>query len=292
MIRMGSAYRILAVTLAAGALCAAAPPKNARPDQQRQRQQQLKSTLPQRPTSVQNKDDSARLDKPCKQGTDDRHSDLCAQWKAADAAQSSAEASWLFGIVGSIIGTFTLAAASAAAVYAKRAADETKRSADEAAAGSKAAQDTHQAFIATERAVIKVHDADFRARSDPHAVDDFELALTLINYGRSHGRITDARWTVGTGPIYTEGCLDRGYHQPPQLIPVGEPTEIKPLPMWRLPEYPVHVFGYLEYETLGTISFRTYFSFEVAPVERSGYVITLRSHDTVPKACNSLPVDT
>ncbi|ESZ03437.1 hypothetical protein X736_25485 [Mesorhizobium sp. L2C089B000] len=51
---------------------------------------------------------------------------MCAQWKAADAAQQSAN--WT--TIGAIVGAFTLAAAMAAAYYAKEAARHTQRSAD------------------------------------------------------------------------------------------------------------------------------------------------------------------
>lgn len=74
------------------------------------------------------------LDKPCKEGDDNRASDLCAQWKAANAAQNATTAAWLFGALGSLIGAFTLAAAVAAAKFAKNAADHTET-------GAKAAQD-------------------------------------------------------------------------------------------------------------------------------------------------------
>lgn len=66
------------------------------------------------------------LNQPCEQGEDNRSSDLCAQWKAADAARSSADAAWLFGALGSLIGALTLAAAAAAAIWARKAANETQ----------------------------------------------------------------------------------------------------------------------------------------------------------------------
>jgi hypothetical protein len=72
---------------------------------------------------------------PCEKGKDNRNSDLCAQWKAADAAEVSADWAgdtfWL-GLVGTVFGCFTLIAAALAAYYAKRAAEETKRGADAA----------------------------------------------------------------------------------------------------------------------------------------------------------------
>ncbi|MET0360737.1 MAG: hypothetical protein ABW048_03190, partial [Sphingobium sp.] len=68
----------------------------------------------------------------CRPGSDDRRSDLCAQWKAADAAERSADWTrntfWL-GLAGTAIGGLTLAAAAFAAWWAKRAAEEAAKSA-------------------------------------------------------------------------------------------------------------------------------------------------------------------
>jgi hypothetical protein len=79
---------------------------------------------------------STKHDEPCDPGDNKRSSDLCAQWKAADAAKSAAQANWWLGVVSSLIGAATLAAAWAAAIYAKKAAEETGRTADLAAATS------------------------------------------------------------------------------------------------------------------------------------------------------------
>lgn len=56
--------------------------------------------------------------------------DICAQWRAAEAGQSSSKAAWFFGLVGTVVGAGTLAAAALAALYAKRAAQHTKAAAD------------------------------------------------------------------------------------------------------------------------------------------------------------------
>lgn len=71
----------------------------------------------------------------CVAGQDDRSSDLCAQWKAADGAFASAiwtEKSFYVGVFGLLIGVFTLLFAGRAAHWAKQAAIETKRGADTA----------------------------------------------------------------------------------------------------------------------------------------------------------------
>ncbi|CDO35831.1 hypothetical protein [Novosphingobium sp. KN65.2] len=49
-----------------------------------------------------------RQTEPCEPGDDRRYSDLCAQWKAADAASVSATWAWVSGVVGtlSLVGVF------------------------------------------------------------------------------------------------------------------------------------------------------------------------------------------
>lgn len=79
-------------------------------------------------------EDAKETEQPCKPEEDNRNSDLCAQWKAADAAKESAYwTKWTFflGVFGSIIGGATFAAAFAAARYAKRAAIATEKTIDE-----------------------------------------------------------------------------------------------------------------------------------------------------------------
>jgi hypothetical protein len=65
-------------------------------------------------------------DSGCEAGQDDRQSDLCAQWKAADSAYYTMWA----GAFGLMVGFATLFFAWRAAHWAKQAAFETKRNAD------------------------------------------------------------------------------------------------------------------------------------------------------------------
>lgn len=70
---------------------------------------------------------------PCEKGQDKRTSDLCAQWKAADAAALAAEWTertfWL-GVLGTTLGAATLVSAFWAAQHALRAAVATEKTAD------------------------------------------------------------------------------------------------------------------------------------------------------------------
>jgi hypothetical protein len=57
------------------------------------------------------------------------NADLCAQWKAADAAYSAARAAWILGALGILVSGFTLFFAARAAHWAKQAALHTEQGA-------------------------------------------------------------------------------------------------------------------------------------------------------------------
>jgi hypothetical protein len=80
---------------------------------------------------------------PCRPGADDRQSDLCAQWKAADAAKqaaNAADATVFVGWIGLVLAAITMCAAIAAAYFAKKAADHTEAGANQARRASDAAE--------------------------------------------------------------------------------------------------------------------------------------------------------
>jgi len=74
----------------------------------------------------------------CERGKDDRRSDLCAQWKSADAAYNTMWAS----IIGLVSGFATLFFAWRAAHWAKEAARHTETGAREAKRGADAAMES------------------------------------------------------------------------------------------------------------------------------------------------------
>jgi hypothetical protein len=94
----------------------------------------IKLSIPFPPfTAIETSIENAALNKPCDPITENRSSDLCAQWKAADAAAESAKYtkySFRLGVAGLGVGFLTLLAAAAAALFAKKASEEAKRSAD------------------------------------------------------------------------------------------------------------------------------------------------------------------
>lgn len=124
---------------------------------------------------------------PCFPGQDDRMSDLCAQWKAADAATSAARATWLFGFLGSGIGLLTFFAALYAALYAKEAASETRRGA-EASEG--------QLALARKLDEIEVRPLIFPDRVTGQFVGTNRIRSTvyLRNYGRMPAKRLETRF--------------------------------------------------------------------------------------------------
>ena len=134
--RSNGIYRSVIATIVGLILIGAAPNKNGidqpnQPPSQNPVTDQLKDVV----AAIKESKKSPQPDNGCKAGQDDRSSDLCAQWKAADAAKDAAW--WTFfaaitTVVGVIIGGFTLIAAGFAAKYAKKAADHTQSGAQAA----------------------------------------------------------------------------------------------------------------------------------------------------------------
>ena len=127
-------YRHIIFALVGFLTLAAANPKQAATNPQSNAEQQQGRPLDGIAPAIQDAAKPSEHDKECPQGDDRRSSDLCAQWKAADAARSASHAAWWLGILGSVIGALTLAAAWKAALYARDAATHTQT-------GAKAAQD-------------------------------------------------------------------------------------------------------------------------------------------------------
>lgn len=132
----GVYWRIIAAIAGLILIGANEPPKTSDKAETSNKQGEIANAINGIATAIKNPVETDQTTKPCAKNSDNRNSDLCAQWKAADAATDSANWSWwqvLLGGGGIAIGLLTFAAAFKAAQYAKKAADETGRAADEAA---------------------------------------------------------------------------------------------------------------------------------------------------------------
>jgi len=159
-------------------------------------------------------------DEGCTKGKDKRTSDLCAQWKAADSAFDAARASErqvLIGWFGLLLGSITMFAAIAAALYAKRAAIATEttveiarqaadgagqaltiagRSADAAVKLADQAETTAQQQL---RPYLSIHGAIFYVEFID--LDGPQLVISLDNHGQTPATIfkqnIDCCWYLG-----------------------------------------------------------------------------------------------
>lgn len=136
---MSSGYRNIFIAAFGVVLLGAALPPDEREQAKqvppRQPQQTVSGSPPEKQLPNQHTNEPPGYQSPCHAGVDDRNSDLCAQWKAADAADRSA----YWTLVSTIIGCLTFAAASVAAYYAREAARHTKAGAEQAERGADAA---------------------------------------------------------------------------------------------------------------------------------------------------------
>lgn len=159
---------------------------------------------------------AAAPDSGCQPGQDNRQSDLCAQWKAADAATESAN--WtLWTLIatgfGLAIGGGTLFAAWRAAHWAKKAADHTETGATAAIDAAKESREANaiarEALVAGGRAWLKVDAAilgTLEITGDPPEVRA-SIDLIITNVGSTPA--TDVcfeielrhTWAMNIGPM-------------------------------------------------------------------------------------------
>lgn len=128
---MSTSNRLLVIAFAWLILANVSPPGDSGKKQQSHTDTAVEQSLNEIASALQNLNKPDSATKPCKKDEENRNSDLCAQWKAADAAWTSAvwtERTFWLGLVGLVIGGLTLAAAASAAKWAKKAAEHTERS--------------------------------------------------------------------------------------------------------------------------------------------------------------------
>lgn len=172
-------------------------------------------------SALQNQAESPVPNPPCREGEDNRQSDLCAQWKAADAADSASRAAWVFGILGMLIGAATLIAAIKAAQYARKAAIHTETGANEAKRTADAAIEAVELTRAQSHPHISVEELTCTIEKDV-----LKVTVTLKNAGQTSAErfyvYTSAQYTVETGEIER---FERAMFKHGTLAP-GSPTSV------------------------------------------------------------------
>lgn len=134
---MGRILQIIAGIVVAGLLVGAAPPPNERAQaEQAQAARDLTNAVEALSRNVAEQSKAGQpseLERPCEPGQDSRGSDLCAQWKAADAAREAAR--WTFwsmlvGVAGVLGLVLNLRQGRAALAKAREANEIARESAE------------------------------------------------------------------------------------------------------------------------------------------------------------------
>ena len=151
--------------------------------------------------------ESPELYRPCDQGQDARNSDLCAQWKAADAARDAANWTYwgvLLGIVGTVGLFWTLyytrkavLAAESATKDADSALAIASRNADAAAKMAKIAAETNEIARQSQLAELRPYIYVKESR-----IENGMVFVHLHNFGRTPaiGLRVKANWAVVDNP--------------------------------------------------------------------------------------------
>lgn len=163
-------------------------------------------------------------DKGCLDAIDNRASDLCAQWKAADAAASAAYWSWwqvLIGGLGIIAGFGTLWAAVKAALYARDAANETRRAADYAG-------EMHAITVGSNKAYVTVTHVEQRA-TEIDGCPVLKFCTRYSNFGLTPA-VDVQMWEFGLCLLKeepTERICDMSWDQPSATDRLLAPNQIR-----------------------------------------------------------------
>lgn len=118
----------------------------------------------------------SNINKPCQKGQDDRNSDLCAQWKAADAARTSAN--WTkYGVIsGLAVGIGGLIGAGLAVYYAQKAFSEARE----------ANRIAHESMINDARAWLSIEHVRLVSGTSIAEEDSiFRIEVKACNHGKT-----------------------------------------------------------------------------------------------------------
>ncbi len=212
------------------------PPTSIAQSEQAKQQRKIANALNDIAASLKDAQKPSRTEMPCQTGELDRNSDLCAQWKAADAAADAAQSSRdqvSIGWIGLILGAITMGAAIAAAFYAKRAADVGKETIKleyrpwlviEARAVDKAHLDQNGFTIFFEVSIRNVGNGVARSVFDSFGHENIcgcEKGWESLFY---EGKISEAKSIKASGFLLLPG-ESRGYrthfHFPSELLERG-----------------------------------------------------------------------
>lgn len=221
MVSIGRIARDWLLYVAAGILIGGAslPPNGKAQSEQAAAQQSITKSLESVAASLAQSQTSQIDNRPCDKGNDERASDLCAQWKAADAAQESAK--WTRR--GFWLGILTLVAAGAAALFAGAAAYHTRRSADV----------SEQAFVSLERPHIFVQNAIAEEPISAAWVRHgplwrtFKVVYEVANYGRTPAIVKEIAQAIFIGPELPEKPIYNANDISDMEVPIlGKPREL------------------------------------------------------------------
>lgn len=234
-VRCNGNRRCFAAATIGWLLVAGASPGQGAQTNQSDTSEAAKQHLPSAPTPFKQPVEGRDPDPGCDDGKEDRKSDLCAQWKSADAAKKSADWAGLtfwIAVVGTAIGALTLFAAAFAAWFAREAARHTKSGANEAGRAAKAAEDalglsrdvTHADLRAWLKIDVELLVAD-RTKESVH----FDIKVRIENIGKTPALRVGVDRRVYIGPSFRIGdgeppLLDRRKSPICSIMP-GDQTE-------------------------------------------------------------------
>lgn len=256
---------IVGFVVALGLAGALTPNGHAQPEKAQPTQERPKAEPPSPPNEGRS---GNQLNADCRPGEDNRQSDLCAQWKAADSAASAA----IWTKYGVLVGLATMLAATVAAAYARLAANHTRDGAKAAWAAEKVTRESAErqlrAYLTMERFGsngVKVGEkilVFIEARNSggtPAFGVVHRVAIDMVADPHAHeyGPITD----IGNGSVTVVGA------NAPYLFSIDTKRELTLEHIRMLREgWAIVVWGYVQYIDTFSVPRRTEFRYWSRPL--------------------------
>jgi hypothetical protein len=240
---------------------------------------------------------SPQIETPCDPNDNIRSSDLCAQWKAADAAKSAASAAWWMGVIGALLGGATLWVAVRAALWAKKAALHTEAGSKEAQRAADAAERSLEIAQDTAKRELRAYVSLLKATMPKFVVDNDSIDVVMhvensgstpANYffGQIAWRVTDQE---PTAELFNQAVAEYAPEPDAQIVCTIGPRQRRELP------YPITVpdewrtkvlSGEMQFYFMGKLRYRDVF--EDHHVTEFFYVYTTNhpNHLRQAHACN------
>ncbi len=197
-------------------------------------------------------------DRPCDQGNDNRQSDLCAQWKAADAAS---EAAW-WAAFGSIVAMIGTAGLFWQIKLTREAVQDTGKATVAMEASNAIAAKSAAAFLAKERGRLCFYRQQISTMGDAKY-----LPFKIENTGNTECSLVKIHYIIVDHPVWSQptSCADIRSVIPSKIEEVIEDVNSDIL----TGHDAGHILGFISYDGIAGMQYSAYFCYRFWRIGKS-----------------------